>query len=511
MKNSLFSLIVGLFFCTTLNAQSVAPSSNGDASRIVPAANMPLNTGLSIAPGSDIHASVYDSFNSYILEIYDRFGNTLDFHSYDGSNPDVAFDRDQKRVFVTYQLNGNIWLDTYDDQGTPNSYSLVSSQSIAPGKSPNIDINSYGYGTITWEHAQSVWACAITATPLAIYPATLVHTDAAQPDVAVIDYPYPINTPPSETWLTCVNYDGQLVIMDLSYPLLQNGQLASNQFQGFVWYFTPTTARYEHPRIASQHQKNYNSMGGHKNWTVVAQDCFGGGSAVKGVFFYYDFNNFNWVMTNPTDINPDFNQCISDPRPVVAYDRDEVHIAWSQRYFSSCAPQVNYNGLGEDVLMINYTHGGIALGADYFEINEQQSNFNQSRTSIATKYDGNFPVNNSSYIEGMFYHNSVEAFSKSVFATNPAYKTGATTTLSETSSLRLLTNPTSQAITVVTDGGQQYNFTLFDLLGKSHPINRVSSNGTQQTIDVRNLTDGLYILHYSSDQESGSLQVMVKN
>lgn len=509
MKETFFTLALALLTCITLHAQSVTPPTTNDVYRTMLVSYPPFNTGLAIAPGSNIHASVYDTYNSHFIEWYDQNGNFLDIHSTDGTDPDVAFDRDQQRVFVTYQLNGRIWLDVYGNQGTPNSYSLVSTQIIASGSSPNIDINSYGYGTITWEHDNSVWACAITATPLVIYPTTLVHPDAMQPDVAVLDYPYPINTPPDEMMLTCVNYDGLLVIMDLSYPLLQNGLLATNQFQGFTWYFTPTTARYQRPRIASQHQENYTWVGGYKNWTVVAQDCFGGGSAVKAVFHYH--NGSNWVMTNPTVINPDFSQCNSDPWPVVAYDRNEVHMAWSQQYFSSCAPQVTYNGTGEDVLMINYTHEGIALGADYFEINDMQNSFHQSRTSIATKYDGNFPVNNNSYIEGMFYHNAAKVFSKSVFATNPAYKTEATTTPSETSSLRLLTNPTSQAITVITDGEQQYNFALFDLLGKSYPVNRASSNGTQQTIDASNLTDGLYILHYSSPLESGSLRVVVKN
>lgn len=502
MKFQFLVSLVLLSLIGVLQAQTVNPSLTLDMDRIS-AMNGIRNTGLSIAPGSDIHAVVHDNLNNYAIEWYDQWGNYLDSYTALGTDPDVAFDQNQDQVFVVYELSGRIMLATFS--GNNGNYTLMSDQMIATGTHPNIDVNSYGFGSITWEYDQSVWACAFTATPFTLYPPTLIRADAIQPDITAMDYYSIQNLPPSQTWLTCVSTTGELVIMDLSYPLLQAGTIYSSQSQ-VTWYFTPTTQRFEHPRIASQKNAGF---GGYKDLTVVAQDCYGSGSAVKGVFLYNGTGGF--TMSNLIDINPHFSSCEGTPWPVVAYERGEVHIAWAQTYDQGCASQVFFTGMSSDVLMNRFLPDGTALGADYAEINLLQDVFDLCRPAIATRNDGVSPVSNISYHESIVYYDPDMLYSKTAFVDSPVYKTETADASIEEPSIKLLTNPASQAIQVITEGEHQYQFELFDFLGKAYSTPSISTIENQHVIDVSDLPNGIYLLHYHSDLESGAFRVIVQN
>ena len=62
--------------------------------------------------------------------------------------------------------------------------------------------------------------------------------------------------------------------------------------------------------------------------TVVAQDDMGGAYDVWAFFYVAP-----GAMVGNSLVNDGMNFCSpSYPRTVVAYDRDEVHVAWSQDY-----------------------------------------------------------------------------------------------------------------------------------------------------------------------------------
>ncbi|MFK7784831.1 MAG: hypothetical protein AB8B56_06940, partial [Crocinitomicaceae bacterium] len=377
----------------------------------------PNNTGLAIAPDEDIQAAVFDDPGGF-YQIYWIEGSTstiVDADANSGIDPDVAYYANADALVVAYEDGGVIFVDDYylaTLLPTPD-YFMNTTTAVSSGTYPNVDMNSMGDGVLCWEDGGMIWACSFGIGAFNPGPPTPV-IDGTQPDIILLD-------DGSTVALTYVDPNGSLHIMTLDYGSLQGGGAAIMQLQGFDWL--GNTAAF--PRIAGQRNSNF---GAPDDFTVVAQ--YSNSPTFPEV--YGVFSTGGTISAAPVLINGAFAGCnSSDPRPVVAYDRSEVHVAWSQNYFSGCS------GLGQsnpnftsDVLLTNYDPVGNLLPATppipggfiYEEVNQFQSFIGgNSRTSISTEYDGFFSINNFNYHEGVLFNDPGDLLWKERSAAVPVF------------------------------------------------------------------------------------------
>ncbi|MFT6501176.1 MAG: hypothetical protein ACJASQ_001288 [Crocinitomicaceae bacterium] len=449
------------------------------------------NTGIAIAPFYQWQAVVYDDpSGAYFIQWLDAgTGALLDFDTQPGSNPDVAYYANADAVVVAYENGGGIFVDDYYlTTVTPTNYNLNMNNPVSSGINPNVDINSLGQGILTWEDGGGVFMCSFTIGTFTAGPIVGV-AGGSMPDIALSDNGQDI-------FLT-YEQGGQLVMETYDYPTLTFGGLTPTSAPVIV----PTSGGgFQWPRV----QANRNSLfgGAPEYYTVVAQDDMGG---------IYDVWAFFYVapgaMVGNSLVNNGVNFCSpSLPRPVVAYDRDEVHVAWAQDY--ACAGIPPGIPLEQDVLMVQYDYfGAYAPGSTtpgpvmFQEVNNFNLDFTFSATSLNTEYDGNYLITPTNYCEGIVFNNPGDFFWKKRNATMPFFKTGDASTYA----VSIVKGIGSDVIEVevqstidseVSLSDVKMEFALYDAMGRLIDVPTVTESGTSYYIDASQLENGIYLLHY---------------
>jgi len=465
----------------------------------------PKNTGLAISPNMNIHAAVHDDgFGTYFAH-WIQGSTVTDIEMNAGDDPDVAYFGDASALVVSYEMGGDIYVDEYMMVTPfPADYALTSTNYISPGTYSNIDVNSSGLGILTWEQGGDIWASTFNFPGFAPGPAVLI-TAGTQPDIVVFDDNITAG-------LTFVDPNGSLHIFTLDYATLQGGAPGITQVQGYDWL--GNTAAY--PRIASQRNL---SFGPADDFTVVAEySNFPSFHEVYGVF-----STGGVISSSPVQINMAFAGCTSfEPRPVVAYDRSEVHVAWSQDYIGGCSGLAqSAPNFESDVLLSNYDFMGNLLFSSapgippfaihYEEVNFINSNFGgKSRTSIATEYDGFYNINMFNYEEGLLYNDPGDLLWKQRTAGNPTFMNEEIRG-ERGNNFSLVSSPVDQTIEVVSESDDVASFQLLDNAGRVVELKDISGNDNLYSIDISHLSGGMYFLHCSSAAGQEILRVLQVN
>lgn len=489
-------LAFGLF--TGMLGVSNAQVSNAVQPEI-PMAPAVQHTGIALAPGYDLNATVFDwgAGSWKIYWIKGATGVIEDGDSNIGSDPDVAYYNSVKVVEVAFEKGGNILVDEfYLSALVPAAnYTRNATFFVAPGQDPNIDINSSGKGVLTWEKSGDIWVSTFSVAPFTLGTPVQVGSGGMQPDVVLLDDNMNVA-------LTYVDVSsGKLIVETMSYGALLGGFYSSTNF----WTYPPMTT-YEHPRIAGQRNSLFGPV---DDFAVVAQDHNGIGAEVHGIFVT--------GASSPTPaivLNNGFTSCqTADPMPVVAFDRYKVDVEWSQYYYPSCTT-VPFSSSPKDVLLAEFDMAGTNINGptSYFEVNQVQSDFPfVSRHSIGTVYDGIYTVTNANYREGTVFNDSGTMFWKERKNASPLFIDQPDATVLENVTFALVNSPVTESIQVVSKEDAPATFELYDNAGRLLEINNVSSNGNKYTIDISHLSGGTYLLRCSSSADEEVLRVMQVN
>jgi hypothetical protein len=485
--NEMKKLIPLMTFCGLFAGTSIA-QVNPAMAPDTPIWGAIENTGIAIAPQYQWQAVVYDDpAGVYYIQWLDAAtGALLHMDKQEGANPDVAYNANAQSCAVAYENSGGIFVDDYYTTPPSPFYSLNMNNGVAGGINPNIDINSLGQGVLTWENGGGVFMCSFTMFPFTPGPTTFIAS-GSMPDVALMDNGQDIV-------LTNVQ-GGQLIMRTYDFPSLTGGSavpssppiVALTLGLGFEW-----------PRV----QSNRNSLfgGAPELYTVVAQDRMFTGTCDVQAYFY----SAPGVMAGNVLVNNGVNTCLpSNPRPVVAYDRDEVHVAWAQDYICSFVPPITTPDL--DVLMVQFDYsGGYATGFGplmFQEVNSTVANFTFSATSLNTEYDGNFLITPGNYCEGIVFNDPGKLFWKKRDAFLPFFKTGAASNYAvsivkgiDSDVIEVEIESTIDSEVALSDVNME--FVLYDAMGRVIDVPTVTESGTSYYIDASQLGNGIYLLHY---------------
>lgn len=465
----------------------------------------PNNTGIAIAPNEDAHAIVADDgFGNYrIFWIESATSTMFDADGNSGNDPDVAYFRDADALVVAYEDGGAILVDEYKivNPFPTADYALSSTTPVFSGQRPNVDVNSSGRGVLTWEDGGVVWACSFNMLPFTADPPVQIE-QGSMPDIVLFD---DNNT----VAITYVDPNGSLMIFTLDYGSMTAGNKVLTGNQGYDWL--GNTCAF--PRIASQRNMNF---GPWDDFTVVAQYTNSPITEVFGIF-----STGGTISTSPVLVNSAFSSCFSsDPLPVVAYDRSEVHVAWSQDYSAFCS------GLWEtapnnpdDVLLANFDFNGNLLFSSvpafpvgtylYEEVNRSQSNYaSVSKTSISTEYDGSFNITNTNYHEGVAYNDPGDLFWKGRDAGTPFFSNQANPQANRDNNFSLITSPVDQTIEVLSESDDIATFEMLDNAGRIVALKTISNEGNVYNIDISHLSGGIYLLHCTSNSSEEVLRIL---
>ncbi len=450
------------------------------------------NTGIAIAPYYHWQAVVFDDpGGAYIIQWLDAAtGALLDIDKQKGSNPDVAYYANADAVVVAYEKGGGIYVDDYYlATVSPTNYNLFANHPVAAnGINPNVDMNSMGDGVLTWEDGGAVYMCSFSIGTFAAGPVVPV-AGGRMPDVALLDNGRDV--------VLTYSQGGTLVTETYHYPTLMGGGLAPTSAPVFV---PSAGAGFEWPRV--QANRNSSFGGAPEYYTVVAQDNMGGVYDVWAYFYVAP-----GAMVANSLVNNGVNFCSpSWPRPVVAYDRKEVHVAWAQDY--ACAGIPPGIGLEQDVLMVqydyfgNYAPGSTTPGPVMFQkVNNVNSNFTFSATSLNTEYDGNYLITSANYCEGIVFNDPGKLFWKKRDPSLPFFKTGGASDVAvsivkgiDSDVIEVKIESTIDSEVALSDVNME--FVLYDALGRVIDVPEVTESGTSYYIDASQLGNGIYLLHY---------------
>lgn len=448
------------------------------------------NTGIAIAPQQHWNAIVFDDGSgSYYIDWRDAAtGASLDFDTQAGDNPDVAYYSNEDALVVAYENGGDIWVDDYYLWSiTPLDYVLNANNNIAPGQNPNIDMNSQGEGVLVWQDGSDIWACTFNIGTFTPQPATWI-ANGDTPDIALLD--------DNSNVVITYTQGGQLVVETYDFGALQSGTAALTTSNTF----SPSGTGFEHPRV----QSNRNSMYGPADfYTVVAQDDLGGSQYLIHGVFYTGLGAANHVKINLHA----YNCFTADPRPVVAYERDQVHVAWAQEYDLACST-INPVDNNQDVLLAECDFSGTNLNGPtvFLEVNELNADFTSSATSINTEYDGNYLINGSNYCEGLAYDYPGDLLWKIRDPLNTFFRTAG----SDKWTVKIDKGVTSNVITVeiigldesITEEDLEMEFALYDQSGRLIEIPNFTQKGLVFEIDASSLDQGIYLLQYNLNGET---------
>lgn len=491
-KNSIFLTFCGLFATTSI--AQVTPSSQPDTHIW----GVIDNTGIAIAPEVQWNAIAYDD-PSGVYQIEWREANSTALlwqETHAGQNPDVAYYSNLKALVVGYENGGDIMVDDYYWTGSaPGEYPLGLQTPISSGTNPNIDMSSQGNGVLTWENGGDVYMCAYDLGG-AVGPIVGVSSGST-PDIALMD-------DNSDVVLTYVQ-GGQVFIETYLYSDLLGGGLTPTSGTVAV----PSAAfGYEFPRV----QSNRNSLFGPPDmYTVVAQDNMGGVYDVWGFFFAGSGN-----MIANSLVNGGINFCSpSYPRPVVAYDRDQIHIAFSQDY--SCASMIT-SSPATDILLVQYDLGGNYFAwsstpgpGSFQEVNNNNLNYTFSATSLNTEYDGNYLVYDANFCEGIVFNDPGDVFWKVRLPSNPFWRTTGqdkfTVTVDKGVTSNLITVEVATDDESITEGDLEMTFALYDQSGRIVDLPAFQQEGMIFNIDATSLEHGIYLLHYTLNGETQAARI----
>lgn len=460
------------------------------------------NTGLAVSPGNQaVYATVYETGSNYEIRWLNSTGTTYDSEVVPyGADPDVAYYAKYDNTVVVYTNNEdhNVYIDNYY-LNTPgditNGYSKVSEDFVGPGRYPNVDIASNGYGIVSWEVNNAVFVrpFKVTNTGIFLGPTVFVNT-GKQPDVVILDHQTSVGSTYSITYITP---SGDLAIESYNYNNLTAGLLGPT-IAPYTWPLTSGPEDFSFPRIAADRNSNFGAN--LDNFTVVAQ--YGSKASIYGFF------NKSGAQI-PVIINPEIKEC-KNYFPVVTYDRSRVRIAWTAYYFPSC----NVSGISgtENVLLREYDYAGnlspFYLGGMYKKINMSLPS-TYGGVSIASEYDGAYtPVTNSTFHEGMLWSGNGIHW-KYRQATSPLYKTSETDGELSNNVVQLLENPIqyNQIKLRVNGDYLPLNFALYDELGRSVSVDVVHI-GNEYILEASNLQKGLYLIKYNLNQTTHTLKVV---
>lgn len=459
---------LGVFLCGSLSAQ-IIPAANIDN----PVYGTVDNTGIAIAPYYHWNAMAYDdpSMTNYQIDWRDATTMALlDTDVQPGYNPDVAYYSNADVVVVAYENGGDIFVDDYYLWTvTPTNYNLNTNNYVSSGTNANVDINSAGNGVLTWEDGGMVYATTFGVGPFTAGPIVPI-APGTQPDIVLLDGN-------KRVVITYVD-GGQLFVDVYQYNQLVAGTaalIASN-------VFPPIGLGHEHPRVAGQRNS---AFGPTSYFTVVDQEDKGG--------LDYDVNGYFFqgpTTVTPILVNDGASTCATfEPKPVVTYDRTEVHVAWGQRYSAGCSP---FGSSAEDVLLGEFDFWGANLNGPttYRQVNQLVSSFRESSTSLNTEYDGGYGITATNYCEGVLYNDPGDTFWK-------VRDVGTTIFRSEDDNVEVIKEVTSQDITVNFENGvegEAPTFELFDNTGRKVELTSVEQLGNTYRLNTGNLVNGMYIL-----------------
>lgn len=449
-----------------------------------PVAGTVVNTGLAIAPFYHWQAMAYDdpSLSNYTIEWRDDTGILLDVDNQAGHNPDVAYYGNADAVVVAYEDGGNIFVDDYYLSSFVN-YNLNANNFVASGINPNVDINSLGNGVLTWEDGGVVYACTFNIGTFTAGPVVPI-AGGTNPDIILLDTD-------SEVIITYERSNGIMVESYLHTDLQSGSATLVNSH-----FMPPSVTMKQLPRVASQRNS---SFGSHKDFTVVAQEDLGGSNYLVWGWFFNGSGAFT-----AQKVNVGLTNCATfEPKPVVAYERDQVHIAWGQRYTNGCVSSSIGPVLGaRDVLMGEFYPAGSMVSQNingpttYLQVNQLAFNFMNSATSLSTEYDGNYLINNSNYCEGIIFSDPGDMFWKKRDPAVPVFKT-AGDELEDP--ITIVKAPDLGVIKVTVEGmesdSEVATFTLVDNSGREIQLSPATQSGNTFTLDASSLSNGIYLLN----------------
>jgi len=457
-------------------------------------AGVVVNTGLAIAPFYHWQAMVSDdpSFSSYMIEWRDDNGVFLDSDMQPGYNPDVAYYSNADALVVAYENGGQIFVDDYYLAGWVN-YNLNANNNVSNGTNPNVDMNSMGNGVLTWEDGGMVFACTFnigTFTPGPI----VAMAPGSNPDIILLDNNLEV--------ILTYEQGGMLVIESYDHFALMSGAPAIINSH----MIPPSGMGWELPRVASQR----NSMfGPADDFTVVAQENNGGSLYTVGGFFFNGSASFT-----PQFVNQGVANCGNlAPKPVVAYERKFVDIAWAQKYAPSC---VTFGGIGPgpwlDVLSARCDNMGnnIYGVTTYEEVNMIPLNFVGSSTSISTEYDGNYLINMTNYCEGVLFNDPGDMFWKKRDPAVPAWKMGDE---GMEDPITVIKPVDSDEIKVIVKGTENAAsdetavFVLVDNTGREITMSAAIKQGDTYYLDASALSEGIYLLNCTVAGETTTARI----
>jgi hypothetical protein len=451
------------------------------------------NTGIAIAPDMHWNAIAFDdgSGNYYVDWRESVSGVSLDLETNSGSNPDIAYYSNIDAAVVGYENGGDIWVDAFYLTGFVD-YSLFTSTPIMSGTNPNIDMNSPGRGALVWQDGSDIWACAFGIGSFSFSTPVMVG-NGEDPDIALLD--------DNSNVVITYTQGGMLIIESFDFGDLSSGivSLTSSDM------ITPSGTGFEHPRIQSNRNANY---GPADFYTVVAQDDLGGSQYLIHGLFYTGLGSYTHHKLNLHAYN-----CFSpDPLPVVAYERSQVHVAWAQEYDAACSG-ITPVDLGQDVLMAECDFMGNNLNGltVFLEVNNLNSDFSNSKTSINTEYDGNYSINNSNWCEGLAYDYPGDLLWKKRDAATPFFRTSGP----DKFTVKVDKGVTSNVITVevansdesITEGDLEMTFALYDQSGRIVEIPTFEQEGMIYRIDASTLEHGIYLLHYTLNGDTKAVRI----
>ena len=447
-------------------------------------------TGVAIAPHYKWSAVVNDDpSGNYIIQWLDpASGALLDMDMQHGRNPDVAYYSNADVVSVAYEMGGNIFVDDYTLATLAPTYNLAAQSYVSNGFNPNIDMNSLGNGIVTWDDGVDVWVVAYNVVGNVGIPIGV--SGGTQPDVALLDDNQNFVLTwidPSGTWRTqTFNYGAITGAMPALVPT--SAPITIN----------PIGAQWEWPRIQSNRGNNF---GPADYYTAVAQDDQGGTYDVYGLFFGGIGNVINFKH-----VNNSLNLCGMDyPRPVVAYDRNFVHIAWAQEYSCHSYGPIP-DGSERDVLLREYDFKGNLTTGVFEEVNLFNSDFVHSTTSINTEYDASTGITSTNYFEAVVYNDPGGFFWKKRDVGTTVFRTvgsdNFTVQVDKGVGSNLITVEVSSLDESITEADIDMEFAVYDQSGRLIEIPTFERNGMTFQIDATSLEQGIYLLQYTLNGET---------
>ena len=459
----------------------------------------PANTGLAIAPAVDVHAAAFEhgcgSYRIYWLD--GPSGTILDADNNPGFDPDVAYYANADALVVAYENGGAIMVDDYYlSTLSPLNYVRFGTTGVAGGTYPNVDMNSSGNGILCWENGGDVYACSFNIGTFTPGPVTMIANNVTQPDIILLD----------DNNTAAVTYVDQ-GSGDLRVEIFDYWALTTGAYVPWMTWNTPPMTFYEYPRIASQRNSMFSSV---KDFAVVAQDFNGGEYEVHGFFFLGATSLTGPVVLNAPPLIG--GGCAwQQPKPVVAFDRNKIDVAWGQEY--SCSGLSSGSGLDDDIVLGEFDIFGNNINGPtfYYEVNQVQSAYaGISGTSISTEYDGNYMITPSNYNEGILFSDPSTLRWKRRNAPMPNFisEPGDGTLLSEVQTFSVENNPVKETIQVVSVSDAEATFELYDNAGRRLEIKQLSNGNNTYSIDISHLSGGTYFLKCTSAADEEVLRVL---